>query len=215
VSLSDDVLNWVGNLYGVRSDLQEFPREIGALLWGAEDGKLIPDQLAESPNHNEIRLYDHDALCRVLKAAPGQYPQYLGDFHSHPRTATWIGQFPSPDDLFSTSVAADYWEIAHPLEFVERAPSIQVLLLAAFELAFVIERTPKRSKYAHLAEQKTDLNWREQQYKSLHQTIDRELGAIPPDAGKDDVRACVGAFVSQIQDILKGRVVLGFVECSQ
>jgi hypothetical protein len=147
-------------------------------------------------------------------AAPGKYPQYLGDFHSHPRTRTWVGQLPSPDDLFRTSVAADYWELVPPLkgiESIERSPSLQVLLLAAFGLAFVIERTPGRAKFAGLAEQKADLTRREQEYRALHRVADRKLGAMSPDVSKEEVRDCLDGMLPEINGILDGRAVLRLI----
>lgn len=191
MGVEQDAIAWVQNYYASDPKLAVYDKEFGCLFW-EENSKLKPDQMIWSPSYNEVRLYPLPVLVKIIEHRVKRLPsQYFGDFHSHPVSATWVGQLPSPDDLFEMTVAADYFELVAPINGVDSirlSPRIQIILLLKFGDLIIAEPEPGRTPYPDLVTQKADLWHRRKAYEKWHRRADQRLGALPKGIPQADYR---------------------------
>jgi hypothetical protein len=213
VAVVDDAITWLKDFYASdRDKLSKYSREFGATLWIEPHQKLVVDPLTYSADVNEVKLYPLAKMVEILNHHLDKSPrQFFGDFHAHPATATWAGQFPSPTDLFSVSTSADHWELKQQVDGKDSlpiAPYLQLILLLKFGDIIIIEQIAGRTPYADVKIQKGDLALREKDYRKWHRDADRRLGNLDPRISHGEYRKTCESAIAEINGIVAGRSTL-------
>lgn len=187
--------------------------EYGFLVWEdtlTED--LIDGRHVLGPSQDRVDLYtDTDRQEVIDQRYLLKRRTYVGDFHAHLLgQGTWIGQFPSPQDIVNAdiSVAGSKWKLQTPFAGqtdLDIAPCFQLVQSLKFGGMFVIEHGADWKEFGDLAEQATCLGEILQCYSDWHQSAAARLGGIPNNASEIDFATIVDSELPAMNNCLLGR----------
>jgi|CXWL01.1.fsa_nt_gi hypothetical protein len=197
----------------------EHSSEVGCLFWQEQTGTVIPGSLVDDERQDQVSLYRlNDRVQMINGVRPDGWPKLVGDFHTHPATATFVGQLPSPDDLFSQSAICDHWELNPPIGSITDlavGPSFHAILLAKYDLLWVIERCDGREQYGNLEAQKLDVAKRRTQYENWHRNADARLGRIDANISTSAMLELLERDRAAIQKLLDGRCEITLISVNE
>ena len=216
MSLEPAIVSWVRDYLVAAPALHTHDKEFGCLFW-ARDGKdLIADPMVWSPDRSSVQLYAGRAMEIVAKRVKKNPDQYFGEFHAHPISETWVGQLPSPEDLFlQFSALMDHYEFAKPfageLFMDDLYAHIQTILLLKFGHQLVVCPFQGRARFSDIENQKADLSQRQTDYSNWHRQADHRLGRLDPNISLADYEAILYNEVASINRIINGRAYVTII----